>query len=81
MLPQDLQIHTVFSSEDSAVVKEQTVELVAFAKHAKIAGISDHFESFMPHRYEEYVQAVRKAGLLVGTEVNSHQKEIRAAFC
>ena len=72
MLTQDLHIHTVFSSDDSAVLPEQTVELVAFTKHAKIAGISDHFESFMPHRYSEYVETVRKSGLLVGTEVNGH---------
>ncbi len=73
MLTQDLHIHTVFSSEDTAVVPEQTVDLVAFAEHAKIVGISDHFEHFMPHNYDKYVAAVRKAGLLVGTEVNGHR--------
>ena len=41
---QDLHIHTIFSTGDSAVSREQTVELVAEINHAKIIGISDHFE-------------------------------------
>ncbi len=65
MLSQDLHIHTVFSSEDSSIVPEQTIELVAFAQHAKVVGISDHFENFMPHCYNDYVAAVRKYGLLL----------------
>ena len=72
MLNQDLHIHTTFSSTDSSVVPEQTVELVAFARHARVVGISDHFEMFMPHRWEEYRTEVRKYGFYLGTEVNGH---------
>lgn len=72
MLPQDLHIHTTFSKTDSAILPQQTVEMVAFAKHAKIVGISDHFEMFMPDEFEIYQQEVRKHNLLLGTEVNGH---------
>lgn len=73
MLPQDLHIHTVFSSRDSSVVSQQTVQLVAFTKHARIVGISDHFDNFMPNQYNEYANEVRKYGLLVGAEVDGHK--------
>lgn len=73
MLSQDLHIHTIFSSRDSAVVPEQTVQFVAFAKHAYIVGISDHFDNFMPQHYNEYINEVRKYGLLVGTEVDGYR--------
>ena len=72
MLKQDLHIHTTYSSFDSAVVSEQTIEMVAFAKHAEIVGISDHFEMFMPQRWEEYKNEVRKFGFRLGAEVNGH---------
>lgn len=73
MLAQDLHIHTTFSSGDSSVVPEQTVQLVAFAKHAQIVGISDHFDNFMPQHYEEYINEIRRFGMLAGTEVNGHR--------
>lgn len=44
MIPQDLHIHTVYSVGDSAVVKEQTIDLVKQIRHASIIGISDHYE-------------------------------------
>ena len=44
MVPQDLHIHTIYSSGDSAVVKEQTIALIEEVRHASIIGISDHFE-------------------------------------
>lgn len=72
MLNQDLHIHTVFSENDSSVVPEQTLDLIAFAKHANIVGISDHFEGFMPQRWDEYKKEVKKRGLYLGTEVNGH---------
>lgn len=72
LVKQDLHIHTTYSSFDSAVVSEQTISMVAFAKHAEIVGISDHFEMFMPHRWEEYRNEVRKNGFRLGTEVNGH---------
>lgn len=72
-LPQDLHIHTVFSVTDSQVVPEQTIETVALISHAEIIGISDHFEHFMPYRYIEYKEQVRKHHFRLGTEVNGHQ--------
>jgi histidinol phosphatase-like PHP family hydrolase len=71
-VPQDLHIHTIFSATDSQVVPQQTPETVAFASHAEIVGISDHFEHFMPHRYDEYCEAVKSFNFRVGTEVNGH---------
>ena len=68
-LPQDLHIHTTFSSLDSAVAEEQTPELIASVRHAKIIGISDHFEHFFD-RFEEYREILTKYGFYVGTEVD-----------
>jgi len=72
-ITQDLHIHTIFSETDSQVVPQQTLEMVSFAKHADIIGISDHFEHFVPHRYDEYCQKVRSYNFRVGTEVNGHK--------
>lgn len=68
--PQDLHIHTIFSETDSSVVPEQTPELIARIGHAKVMGISDHFEHFADKKYDEYVRRIRSLGLLVGTEVD-----------
>ncbi len=68
--PQDLHIHTTFSSQDSSVVPEQTPELVAWIAHAQVMGISDHFEHFADNAYEEYVGRIRSLNLLVGTEID-----------
>jgi len=76
---QDLHIHTTFSVTDSQIVPEQTVEMVAFAKHADVVGISDHFEHFIPHMYQEYCETVRSFNFLVGTEVNGHQSVPQAS--
>jgi histidinol phosphatase-like PHP family hydrolase len=72
MLSQDLHIHTTYSIADSAVAPEQTVALVAAVKHAGIVGISDHFDSLVDGRFEEYEKEVRQAGLRVGVEVDGH---------
>lgn len=72
MLVQDLHIHTIWSRGDSAVVAEQSVELVAQVRHARIVGISDHLEYLVDGRIDAYADAVRQAGLRVGTEVNGH---------
>jgi len=69
-IQQDLHIHTTWSSGDSSVVPEQTVELVAAIRHACIMGISDHFEHLVDGHYEPYERAVRQAGLRLGMEVN-----------
>ena len=72
MLPQDLHIHTTYSTNDSSVVAEQTVELVAAVKHARIVGISDHFENLLNGRFADYRSEIQRAGLKVGVEVNGH---------
>ncbi len=70
---QDLHIHTTYSTGDAAVVPEQTIALVARARHARIVGISDHFEFLVDGAFEHYAADVRKAGLKLGTEVNGHE--------
>ncbi|MBN2242091.1 MAG: hypothetical protein JW793_05330 [Acidobacteria bacterium] len=70
MLNQDLHIHTVYSANDSAVVPEQTIELIAGLNHARIAGISDHFENLVGGAFEMYQREIRAAGLKLGTEVD-----------
>lgn len=72
MLKQDLHIHTTYSSTDSAIVPEQTVSLVASLKHAKVVGISDHFESLVNGQFDRYEKEVRRAGLKLGVEVDGH---------
>lgn len=76
-LNQDLHIHTIYSVGDSAVVKEQTIELVANVKHAKIVGISDHFEE-LGEVYNQYRSEILKYGLKVGTEVDG-SRSVNAA--
>jgi histidinol phosphatase-like PHP family hydrolase len=71
-LQQDLHIHTTYSANDSAVVPEQTVALVAAVKHAAIVGISDHFDSLVDGYFEEYEREIRQAGFKVGVEVDGH---------
>jgi hypothetical protein len=68
-IPQDLHIHTVFSKYDSAVVPEQTPELIARIRHAKVTGISDHFEHFID-RFDEYTSTLKQYGFHIGTEVD-----------
>lgn len=73
MLAQDLHIHTVWSFDDGAVVPEQTIDLIVALGHARVIGISDHFEMIGPEAFADYAAAVRAAGLKVGTEVNGHE--------
>lgn len=70
---QDLHIHTVFSVGDSAVSEEQTLELISRIKHAKIIGISDHFEYIGEEKYEEYKEGVIKYKFKLGTEVDGKE--------
>ncbi|WP_200249547.1 PHP domain-containing protein [Lamprobacter modestohalophilus] len=71
-LPQDLHIHTTWSDTDSSIVPEQTIELIAALGHARICGISDHFEMIVD-QFDDYRAAVAAQGLLIGTEVNGHE--------
>jgi histidinol phosphatase-like PHP family hydrolase len=66
---QDLHIHTTYSCLDSAVAGEQTLELIDSVRHAKIIGISDHFEHF-DERFDEYKKEVQSYGFHVGTELD-----------
>ena len=69
-LPQDLHVHTVFSTPgDGSVVPEQTVELVARIAHARVLGISDHLE-YIGANFEEYARTVRAHRLRLGLEIN-----------
>jgi hypothetical protein len=70
VLAQDLHVHTTWSYADGAVVREQTIELVAQVHHARVLGISDHFEHLVDMDVDAYADTVRRAGLWVGTEVN-----------
>jgi histidinol phosphatase-like PHP family hydrolase len=79
MLEQDLHIHTIYSKSDNAVAPEQTISLVAAVKHARIVGISDHFENLVNGRFQAYENEVRQAGLKVGIEVDGHAWVIEAA--
>ncbi len=72
MLQQDLHIHTTYSTNDNSIVAEQTVALVAAARHAGIVGISDHFESLVDGSFEIYESEIRQDGLKVGVEVDGH---------
>jgi len=68
-LPQDLHVHTVFSYDDGAIVPQQTVELVAAIRHARVIGISDHFSYIRDDKFAAYREAVRAHGFVLGTEV------------
>ena len=59
MLKQDLHIHTIYSTGDSAVVPEQTISLIAQARHADIIGISDHLEYLDNYMFEKYSEEIK----------------------
>jgi histidinol phosphatase-like PHP family hydrolase len=71
-LPQDLHIHTTYSTNDSAVSPQMTIALVAAVAHARIVGISDHFENLVDGVFERYAGEVRGAGFKLGVEVDGH---------
>jgi histidinol phosphatase-like PHP family hydrolase len=71
-LPQDLHIHSTWSDADGAIVPEQTIALIAATRHARIRGISDHFEMVVD-AWDDYRAEVLAAGLHVGMEVNGHE--------
>jgi hypothetical protein len=81
MLAQDLHIHTTYSTTDDLVVSEQTVALVTAVKHARVVGISDHFECLVNGHFESYEREVGQSGLKIGVEVDGHQWVGEAAAC
>jgi histidinol phosphatase-like PHP family hydrolase len=73
MIPQDLHIHTVYSSGDSAVANEQTIQLIRSVRHAAMIGISDHFEYLVDgETFDRYEREIRSAGFKVGMEVSGY---------
>lgn len=76
---QDLHIHTIFSTGDSAIVPEQNVDLIAAVRHAEIIGISDHFEYICDEIFDGYSKAVKSRGLKLGTEVDGGEYAAEAA--
>jgi histidinol phosphatase-like PHP family hydrolase len=73
MIPQDLHIHTVYSTGDIVVVKEQTIDLIKQVRHASITGISDHFEYLTDETtFKIYETEVRSAGFKVGIEISGY---------
>jgi histidinol phosphatase-like PHP family hydrolase len=68
-VPQDLHIHTTFSSGDSSVVQEQTLELIAELDYAGITGISDHLNYISGKTFNLYEKKVRSFHFKVGVEV------------
>ncbi|MEJ2326690.1 MAG: hypothetical protein P8Y27_16185 [Chromatiaceae bacterium] len=73
MVPQDLHIHTTWSTGDDAVVPEQTIGLIARLGHAEVVGISDHLELIGEEYFDDYRREVQAAGLRVGMEVNGQR--------
>ncbi len=70
LVPQDLHIHTTFSSDDGAVVPEQTVELVDRYRYAERMGISDHMEYVLGEQFDCYRRTLESHNFYVGTEVS-----------
>jgi len=73
MLPQDLHIHTVFSTGDSSVVSQQTPELIAAVGHAEVVGISDHIEYLHEPIFADYAAEVSTHGFHLGAEIVHHE--------
>ncbi|RKX73957.1 MAG: hypothetical protein DRP60_11020 [Spirochaetes bacterium] len=69
MIPQDLHIHTTYSTGDGAVEPQQTVELIAAVGHAEVTGISDHLEYLTGTAFERYSATVRNQGFHLGAEI------------
>jgi hypothetical protein len=75
--PQDLHLHTTYSSGDSSVAPEQTLDLVASVRHAGVVGCSDHLDGILD-TFETYARAVRAHGMRLGTEVDGADWVARA---
>ncbi|MBN2441454.1 MAG: PHP domain-containing protein [Spirochaetales bacterium] len=72
-VPQDLHIHTVFSTGDSSVLPEQNLKLIADLGHARIIGIADHLNYISGNLFKSYEKQVRSFGFKAGVEVNGSE--------
>ena len=73
-IKQDLHIHTTYSAEDSAIVPQQTLDLIKAVSHSEIIGISDHFDEKWSTDFEIYSNDVHGHGFYCGCEINlSHE--------
>ena len=80
MVPQDLHIHSRYSTGDSSVVEQQTIALIAAVKHARSIGISDHFDYVCDEAvFHTYKNEIRSHGLKVGVEVDGSRWVERAS--
>ena len=70
LVPQDLHIHTTFSSTDTALVPEQTMELIARFRHAERTGVSDHLDCLKGGDFDGYARRLRALDLYVGLEIS-----------
>jgi len=78
-LKQDLHIHTIYSTGDTAVVPQQTVEFIAELNHAEIRGISDHFEYLTDEKvFMEYREKLYAHGFYCGCEINEGKETAQA---
>lgn len=77
-LPQDLHIHTIYSTGDSQIEPQQTIELIAELNHAEIRGISDHFEYLTGSVFKEYEKKVHGHNFYCGCEVNESSDAVEA---
>lgn len=68
-VPQDLHMHTIFSSGDGAVMPQQTPELIAEINHAEIRGISDHIE-YLEDVFADYKERLTHCGFYIGAELD-----------
>jgi histidinol phosphatase-like PHP family hydrolase len=75
---QDLHIHTTYSTGDSSVTPQQTIEFVAQVRHARIIGISDHLEYLDDRVFGQYRERIHAQGLHLGAEVNGSRWVKRA---
>ncbi|MDC7240444.1 MAG: hypothetical protein PQJ50_08810 [Spirochaetales bacterium] len=78
ILNQDLHVHTTYSTGDRAIVPQQTVEYIATLNHARIRGISDHFEYLAGSVFDGYRAEVHHHGFYCGCEVNDSRDALEA---
>ena len=69
-VPQDLHLHTIYSTGDSSIVRAQTPEFISSIAHAGIIGIADHLNYVSGSDFNAYALDIRSFGFKVGVEVS-----------